>query len=76
MGGGLATPVWRVYELSLEYLSRVLCLSVCVPHFVTERSAILLVLVIKDGEKREGEIEEEVCDEAFHCLIQTKDKCR
>ncbi len=29
------------------YLSRVLCLSVCVSQFVSERSAILLVLIIK-----------------------------
>jgi hypothetical protein len=48
------------------YLSRVLCLSVCVSRFVAERSAILLVLVIKltketrrrgwRGRDRDGEI--------------------
>jgi hypothetical protein len=53
-----------------------------VSQFVSERSAILLVLVIKltkerdggieergtkEGEIREGEIEEEGCEETFHC---------
>jgi hypothetical protein len=32
---------------SIIYSSRVLCLSVCVSQFVSERSAILLVLAIK-----------------------------
>ncbi len=50
---------------SIIYLSRVLCLSVCdcvcVSQFVSERSAILLVLLIKltketDGGFREGGI--------------------
>jgi hypothetical protein len=67
------------------------CVCVCVSQFVSERSAILLVLAIKlnketrlrvwrgrdrDGEIREGEIEEEGCEETFHCLILTKEKCR
>jgi hypothetical protein len=68
-------------------LSRVLCLCVT----IAERSSILLVLVsnwprrrgeglgeggIRDGQKREGDIEKEGCEETFHCLIQTKEKCR
>ncbi len=56
-------------------------MCVCVSQFVSERSAILLVLLIKltkeggieeggikDGEIREGEIGEEECEETFHCL--------
>ncbi len=52
--------------LSIIYLSNVLCLSVCVSQFVSERSAILLVLLIKvtketrgrdwRGRDRDGEI--------------------
>ncbi len=62
------------------------CVCVCVSQFVSERSAILLVLVIKltketrrgfgEGGRREGElgkgqIEEGGCEETFHCLSQT-----
>ncbi len=62
------------------------CVCVCVSQFVSERSAILLVLEIKltqdtrrrfwrgrdrDGEIREGDIEEERCEKTFHCLSQT-----
>ncbi len=62
----LFIPVKPNFELlctSIIYLSRVLCLCVCVcvSQFVAERSAILLVLVIKltketetEGFKREG----------------------
>ncbi len=60
----------RVREKSIIYLSKVLCLCVCVcvcvSQFVAERSAILLVLVIKltkesrrrvwRGRDRDGEI--------------------
>ncbi len=72
------------------YLPRVLCLSVCdsvcVSQFVAERSAILLVLIIKltketrrrvwrwrdkDGEIVEGEIGEGGYEWTFHCLSQT-----
>ncbi len=68
------------------YLSRVLCLSVCdcvcVSQFVSERSAILLVLAIKltketrrrvwrgrdrDGEIGKRQIVEGGCEETFHC---------
>ncbi len=68
------------------YLSRVLCLSVCdcvcVSQFVSERSAILLVLVIKltqktrrrvwrgrdkGGEIGKRQIVEGGCEETFHC---------
>ena len=31
---------------------------------------------VKDGEIREGENEEEGCEETFHCLNLTKEKCR
>ena len=59
---------------------------VCVSQFVSERSAILLVLVIKltketkgrvsrgrdtDGEIGGGEIEEGGCEETFLCLSLT-----
>jgi hypothetical protein len=62
---------------------------VCVT--IAERSAILLVLIIKltketrrrawrgrdrDGEIEDGKIMEEECEWTFHCLIQTKEKCR
>jgi hypothetical protein len=71
------------------YLPRVLCLSVCecvcvcVSQFVSERSAILLVLLIKlikrreggieeggikDGEIGKGQIAEGECEETSHCL--------
>jgi hypothetical protein len=69
------------------YLSRVLCLSVCdsvcVSQFVSERSAILLVLAIKltqetrrrvwrgrdrDGEMGKRQIMEGGCEETFLCL--------
>ena len=68
-----------------------MCDCVCVSQFVSERSAILLVLVIKltketrrrvwrgrdrDGEIGKGQIEEGGCEETFHCLILTKEKCR
>ncbi len=61
-------------------------MCVCVSQFVSERSAILLVLVIKltketrrrvwrgrdtDGEIGEGQIEEGGCEETFHCLSRT-----
>jgi hypothetical protein len=39
---------------SIIYLSRVLCLCVCVSQFVAERSAILLVLEIKLVKRRDG----------------------
>ncbi len=67
------------------------CVCVCVSQFVSERSAILLVLEIKltkerrwrvwrgrdrDGEIGKGQIGEGGCEEIFHCLIQTKEKCR
>ena len=57
---------------------------------MSERSAILLVLAIKltketkgrvsrgrdtDGKIGEGQIGEGGCEETFHCLIQTKEKC-
>ncbi len=63
-----------------------MCVCVCVSQFVSERSAIHLVLVIKltrrrdggieeggikEGEIRGGEIEEEGCEETFHCLSLT-----
>ena len=63
-----------------------MCDSVCVSHFVSERSAILLVLVIKltketgrrvwrgrdrDGEIGKGQIEEGGCEKTFLCLSQT-----
>jgi hypothetical protein len=72
------------------YLAKVLCLSVCdsvcVSQFVSERSAILLVLAIKltketrrrvwRGRDRGGEIGKEHireggCEETFHCLSHT-----
>ncbi len=67
------------------------CVCVCVSQFVSERSAILLVLQsnwlwrrdgrfeeggIKDGEIGKRQIVEGGCEETFHCLIQTKEKCR
>ncbi len=75
------------------YLARVLCLSVCDSVCVTfaERTAILLVLVIKltketrrrawrgrdrDGEIRKGQIEEGGYEETYHCLNQTWETCR
>ena len=63
-----------------------MCDCVCVSQFVSERSAILLVLLIKltketrgrdwrgrdmDGEIRRGQIGEGGCEETFHCLSQT-----
>ncbi len=65
-----------------------MCVSVCVcvSQFVSERSAILLVLIIKltqetrrrawrgrdrEGEIGKGQIEEGGCEETFHCLSQT-----
>jgi hypothetical protein len=65
------------------YLSRVLCLSVCVSQFVAERSAILLVLIIKltketrrrvwrgrdrGGETGKRQIVEGGCEETFLSL--------
>jgi hypothetical protein len=62
-----------------------------VSQFVSERSAILLVLVIKltkDARRRvprgrdkrwrdrKEQIVEGGCEETFHCLILTKEKCR
>jgi hypothetical protein len=62
------------------------CVCVCVSQFVSERSAILLVLAIKltketrggieeggikEGEIGKGQIGEGGCEETFHCLIQT-----
>ncbi len=66
-------------------------MCVCVSQFVAERSAILLVLIIKltkatsrrvwrgrdrEGEIGKGQIGEGGCEETFHCLILTKEKCR
>ncbi len=63
-----------------------MCVCVCVSQFVAERSAILLVLLIKlikqtrrrvwrgrdrDGEIGKGQMREEGCEETFHCLSQT-----
>jgi hypothetical protein len=78
-------------NLFIIYLSRVLYLCVCVCVCVSERSAILLVLAIKltketrrrvseggirDGEIGDGKIMEGGCEETFHCLILTNEKCR
>jgi hypothetical protein len=64
---------------------------VCVCVTIAERSAILLVIIIKltqetrrrvwrgrdmGGETGKGQIVEGGCEETFHCLIQTKEKCR
>jgi hypothetical protein len=64
---------------------------VCVCVTIAERSAILLVLVIKltketsrrawrgrdrDGEIGKGQIREGVYEWTYLCLIQTKEKCR
>jgi hypothetical protein len=81
--------------LSYIYLGYFVCLCVsvcvCVSQFVSERSAILLVLLIKltqdtrrrvwrgrdmDGEIRRGQIGEGGCEETFHCLSQTWVACR
>jgi hypothetical protein len=58
------------------------CVCECVSQFVSERSGILLVLVIKltketrrrvwrgrdrDGEIGKRQIQERGCEEAFHC---------
>ncbi len=63
-----------------------MCVCVCVSQFVAERSAILLVLVIKltketrrrawrerdrDGEIGKGQIREGGYEWTFHCLSQT-----
>jgi hypothetical protein len=83
---------------SIIYLSYIylgyfvcVCVCVCVSQFVSERSAILLVLLIKltketgggieeggikEGEIGKGQIGEGGCEETFHCLILTKEKCR
>ncbi len=68
-----------------------MCDSVCVCVTIAERSAILLVLIIKltkemrrrvwrgrdmDGEIGNGQIGEGGCEETFLCFIQTKEKCR
>jgi hypothetical protein len=72
--------------ISIIYLPKVLCLSVCVSQFVSERTAILLVLIIKltqktrrrvfrgrdrDGEIGKRQIEEGGCEYTYHCLGQT-----
>jgi hypothetical protein len=63
-----------------------MCVCVCVSQFVSERSAILLVFVIKltketrqrawrgrdtDGEIGKGQIVEGGYEETYHCLNQT-----
>jgi hypothetical protein len=65
---------------SIIYLSRIVCLCVCVSQFVAEPSAILLVLIIKlTNEPRwrvwrgrdeigKGHIGEGGCEEIFLCL--------
>ncbi len=73
------------------YLSRILCLCICVSQFVAERSAILLVLIIKltremrrrvwrgrdmDGEIERGQIREGGCEETFLCLSLNWEACR
>ena len=62
------------------------CLSSCRPVIIAERSAILLVFVIKmtketrlrvwrgrdmDGEIGKRQIREGGCEETYHCLSQT-----
>jgi hypothetical protein len=64
---------------------------VCVSQFVSERSAILLVLITKltkatrrrvwrgrdrEGEIGKGQIREGGCEKTFHWLSQTLDACR
>ncbi len=63
----------------LSYIYLGYFVGVCVSQFVAERSAILIVLVIKltketrrgIEEIRDGEIEEGGCEETFLCLILT-----
>jgi hypothetical protein len=82
-------------HLSYIYLGYFVCLCVivcvCVSQFVSERSAILLVLVIKltkvtrrrawrgrdrDGEIGKGQIREGGYEWTFYCLSQTWETCR
>ncbi len=83
-------PNWHfrgVFSISIIYLSRVLCLCVT----IAERSAILLILIIKltkktrrrvwrgrdrDGETGKEQIMEWGCEETFHCWSQTWETCR
>ncbi len=65
--------------VSIIYLSRVLCLCVT----IAERSAILLVLIIKLTKKTRRrvwtgneQIMEGGCEETFHCWSQTWETCR
>ncbi len=47
-GGEIEEGGWdATFHCLILYLAKVLCLSVCVSQFVSERSAILLVLGIK-----------------------------
>jgi hypothetical protein len=67
------------------------CVCVCVSQFVSARSSIFLVFIITQtqetgrrvwrgrdmgGEIGKGQIGEGGCEETFHCLILTKEKCR
>ncbi len=82
-------------HLSYIYLGYFVCLCViacvCVSHFVSERSAILLVLAIRltqetrgrdwrgrdtDGEIGKRQIGEGGCEETFHCLSLNWEACR
>ncbi len=84
-----------ILQILTIYLPRALCLCVCVcvcvSQFVSERSAILLILAIKltketwwrdwrgrdwDGEIGKGQIIEGGCEETFHCWSQTWKTCR